>query len=196
MRERGAELKVERRVTGLRQRKDGTWRIRLRHEVGGTPLEVDARFVFVGAGGAALNLLQKSGIREIRGFGGFPISGQFLRTDDPAIVARHSAKVYGKAATGSPPMSVPHLDTRVVDGSAEPDVRAVCGIHAQVLEDRVVSRSLRLHPLAQHRHDGRCRPDEPVAGVVPRDRGAGDPGANGIALCESSRRARAAPTGD
>jgi malate dehydrogenase (quinone) len=114
----GVKLKLEHRVTDLKQRKDGTWKIKLRHEVGGTPLEVDARFVFVGAGGNALNLLQRSGIREIRGFGGFPISGQFLRTDDPAIVAKHSAKVYGKAAKGSPPMSVPHLDTRVVDGKA------------------------------------------------------------------------------
>ena len=80
--------------------------------------EVDARFVFVGAGGGALHLLQKSGIPEIKGFGGFPISGEFLRTDDPTIVAQHQAKVYGKAAVGSPPMSVPHLDTRVVDGQA------------------------------------------------------------------------------
>jgi malate dehydrogenase (quinone) len=114
----GVKLKLEHRVTDLKQRKDGVWKIKLRHEVGGTPLEVDARFVFVGAGGNALNLLQRSGIREIRGFGGFPISGQFLRTDDPAVVAKHSAKVYGKAAKGSPPMSVPHLDTRVVDGKA------------------------------------------------------------------------------
>lgn len=114
----GAKLNLEHRVTDLKRRKDGTWRIKLRHEVGGTPLEADARFVFVGAGGAALNLLQRSGIREIRGYGGFPISGQFLRTDDPALVKKHAAKVYGKAAKGSPPMSVPHLDTRVVDGKA------------------------------------------------------------------------------
>ena len=113
----GAQLKLEHRVAGLKQQKDKTWRISLRHEVGGTPIDVYARFVFVGAGGAALNLLQRSGIREIRGYGGFPISGQFLRTDDPKVVAQHTAKVYGKAATGSPPMSVPHLDTRVVDGS-------------------------------------------------------------------------------
>ena len=80
-------------------------------------LDLAARFVFVGAGGGALNLLQRSGIREIRGYGGFPISGQFFRTDDPAIVARHQAKVYGKASVGAPPMSVPHLDTRVVGGT-------------------------------------------------------------------------------
>jgi malate dehydrogenase (quinone) len=74
--------------------------------------------VFVGAGGYALGLLQKSGIPEIRGFGGFPVSGKWLRTDNPAVVAKHSAKVYGKASVGSPPMSVPHLDTRIVDGKA------------------------------------------------------------------------------
>ncbi|HEX7834561.1 MAG TPA: malate:quinone oxidoreductase [Pseudolysinimonas sp.] len=112
----GATLKLEHRVTGLHKRKNGNWKISLRHEVGGTPVEVDARFVFVGAGGAALTLLQRAGIPEIRGYGSFPISGQFLRTDEPAIVARHAAKVYGKAAKGSPPMSVPHLDTRMVDG--------------------------------------------------------------------------------
>ena len=112
----GATLRLEQRVTSLAKKRDGLWHIGVRRDVGGTPLELTARYVFVGAGGAALHLLQKSGIKEIRGYGGFPISGQFLRTDDPAIVAQHQAKVYGKAAVGSPPMSVPHLDARVVDG--------------------------------------------------------------------------------
>ncbi|CAN5402149.1 malate dehydrogenase (quinone) [soil metagenome] len=116
--ESGVTLKLEHRVTRLAKKRDGLWHIGMRHDVGGTPIELTARFVFVGAGGAALTLLQKSGIKEIRGYGGFPISGQWLRTDDPQIVAKHQAKVYGKAAVGSPPMSVPHLDTRVVDGKA------------------------------------------------------------------------------
>jgi len=115
---RGATLRTEKRVTGLKRLRDGSWRLRIRDEVGGTPSEATARFVFVGAGGAALTLLQSSGIREIRGYGGFPIAGEFLRTSDPEIVARHHAKVYGKAAVGAPPMSVPHLDTRIVDGEA------------------------------------------------------------------------------
>src|SRR5690606_11494419 len=116
--EHGAKLLVQRRVTGLKRQKDGTWLVSGRHVVGGTPFQLSARFVFVGAGGAALHLLQKSGIREIRGYGGFPISGQFLRTDNAEIVAKHQGKVYGKASVGAPPMSVPHLDTRVVDGQA------------------------------------------------------------------------------
>ncbi|GAA0958215.1 malate:quinone oxidoreductase [Frigoribacterium faeni] len=114
---KGAVLELGHRVTDLTRRPDGGWRIAVR-PTGGTARTIDARFVFVGAGGGALHLLQKSGIREIEGFGGFPVSGEFLRTDDPAVVARHQAKVYGKAAVGSPPMSVPHLDTRVVDGQA------------------------------------------------------------------------------
>lgn len=114
----GAELHLDARVTHIKRMKDGLWRISYRREIGFTPYVIFARFVFVGAGGNALNLLQKSGIPEIRGFGGFPVSGEFLRTDNPEVVARHQAKVYGKAAVGSPPMSVPHLDTRVVDGKA------------------------------------------------------------------------------
>ena len=116
--ERGAEVDYDSRITGLRRQKDGLWKITYSREIGHTPFVVYAKFVFVGAGGNALNLLQKARIPEIRGFGGFPVSGEFLRTDNPEIVARHQAKVYGKAAVGSPPMSVPHLDTRVVGGSA------------------------------------------------------------------------------
>ncbi|MDR6973130.1 malate:quinone oxidoreductase [Leifsonia shinshuensis] len=116
--ENGAELALNHSVRGIKRTKDGLWRLRVRHDVGRTSHVATARFVFVGAGGGALHLLQKSGIPEIKGFGGFPISGQFLRTTDPKIVAQHQAKVYGKAAVGAPPMSVPHLDTRVVDGQA------------------------------------------------------------------------------
>ena len=36
-----------------------------------------------------------------------------LKQDDQEF---HSAKVYGKASVGSPPMSVPHLDTRTING--------------------------------------------------------------------------------
>ena len=58
----------------------------------------------------------EAGIDEIKGFGGFPVSGQFLRCTDDAIIDQHHAKVYGQASVGAPPMSVPHLDTRFVDG--------------------------------------------------------------------------------
>lgn len=115
----GASLATQHEVKNLRRRKDGTWDVKVRDMSWNAtdPVRtVNARFVFVGAGGGALPLLQRSGIPEIKGYGGFPISGQFLRTTNPEIVAQHHAKVYGKADVGAPPMSVPHLDTRVVDG--------------------------------------------------------------------------------
>ncbi len=98
-------------------RRDGDlWTVRVRDERTGGSRDVQAKFVFIGAGGGSLPLLQKSGIPEGRGYGGFPVSGIWLRSDNPALAARHDAKVYGKASVGSPPMSVPHLDRRHVDG--------------------------------------------------------------------------------
>lgn len=119
-RRRGAEVRTHAEVTRLKRRREGGWRLTVkdRRWNGGEGSTLDARFVFVGAGGGALRLLQRSGIREAKGYAGFPISGQFLRATDPALTARHQAKVYGKAEIGAPPMSVPHLDTRVVDGRA------------------------------------------------------------------------------
>lgn len=76
-------------------------------------------FIFIGAGGGTLPLLQKSGIKEARGFGGFPVSGQWLLCKNKKVIDRHHVKVYGKATVGSPPMSVPHLDTRIINGKKE-----------------------------------------------------------------------------
>ncbi|GAA4677140.1 malate:quinone oxidoreductase [Frondihabitans cladoniiphilus] len=114
----GVGLHLGHTVTNLTKKRDGSWRVDLAVGATSEPHTVNAKFVFVGAGGGALHLLQKSGIPEIKGFGGFPVSGEFLRTDNPEVVAKHQAKVYGKASVGAPPMSVPHLDTRVVDGKA------------------------------------------------------------------------------
>ncbi|GAA1938631.1 malate:quinone oxidoreductase [Microbacterium aoyamense] len=115
---RGVQLVTNREVRSIRRRKDGTWRLNWRNTIGRTPGHTDAKFVFVGAGGWALKLLQSSRIPEISGYGVFPIGGQFLKTTNPAVVAQHKAKVYSQASVGAPPMSVPHLDTRVVDGEA------------------------------------------------------------------------------
>ncbi len=115
---RGADVVTNREVRGLKRLGDGTWRVTWRNSIGRTPGQTRAKFVFVGAGGWALKLLQRSGIPEISGYGVFPIGGQFLKTSNPAIVAQHKAKVYSQASVGAPPMSVPHLDTRVVDGEA------------------------------------------------------------------------------
>ncbi len=114
----GVDVRTNIEARKLKKLADGTWKISYRHSLGRTPGSLNARFVFVGAGGWAIKLLQSSGIPEIGGYGVFPIGGQFLKTTNPAIVAQHKAKIYSQASVGAPPMSVPHLDTRVVDGEA------------------------------------------------------------------------------
>jgi len=104
------------RVTGIARADNGRWRVEVQDLDSGETRPVIAKFVFIGAGGGALPLLQKSGIPEGHGYAGFPVSGIWLRCDDSAINQRHHAKVYGKAAVGSPPMSMPHLDTRIIGG--------------------------------------------------------------------------------
>ena len=102
-------------VTNLTKQSDGSWRAKVTNRRTGEKLTIAAKFVFVGAGGGALHLLQKSGIAEAKGFGGFPVSGAFLRCTNSDLIEQHAAKVYGQAAVGAPPMSVPHLDTRVIN---------------------------------------------------------------------------------
>ncbi|WP_256930681.1 malate dehydrogenase (quinone) [Pseudomonas sp. ABC1] len=111
----GVRISYSHKVTGLERKADG-WQVEARDARSGAVRRLNAGFVFLGAGGAALQLLQLSGIEEGKGYGGFPVSGQWLRCDNPDVVSQHQAKVYSQAAVGAPPMSVPHLDTRVVDG--------------------------------------------------------------------------------
>jgi len=102
-------------VESLKQASDGSWEVRV-HDLDGCKMEYhSAKFVFLGAGGGSLELLQKSGIPEGKHIGGFPISGLFLQCNNPEVAEQHHAKVYGKAKVGAPPMSVPHLDTRYID---------------------------------------------------------------------------------
>lgn len=110
------DLLLGRIVKDLDKQADGSWNVTVKQLETGTTEVINSRFVFLGAGGGALPLLQKSGIEEGKGYGGFPVSGQWLVCKNPEIVNRHLAKVYGKASIGAPPMSVPHLDTRIIDG--------------------------------------------------------------------------------
>lgn len=110
------ELRVHTKVIDLKKQSDGRWRVKLRDTVTKRVRTLYAKFVFLGAGGGALPLLQKSGIPEAKGYGGFPVSGQWLACHNPSVIQQHRAKVYGKAPLGAPPMSVPHLDTRWING--------------------------------------------------------------------------------
>ncbi|AKZ28838.1 malate dehydrogenase (quinone) [Ralstonia pseudosolanacearum] len=109
-------LSLSSEVRDIKRNDDGTWRVSYVNLKSGDRQDVDTKFLFIGAGGGALRLLQASGIPEVRDFAAFPVGGSFLVTENPEVVNRHLAKAYGKASVGSPPMSVPHLDTRVIDG--------------------------------------------------------------------------------
>jgi malate dehydrogenase (quinone) len=110
------ELLLGHSVERLKQQPGGRWKVGIKNTHSDESRTLDAGFVFLGAGGGALPLLQKSGLPEGKGYGGFPVSGQWLICKNPEIVKKHHTKVYGRAPTGSPPMSVPHLDARIIDG--------------------------------------------------------------------------------
>jgi malate dehydrogenase (quinone) len=114
----GFALELEREVREIRRADDG-WLLEVKNLATGDERTVHAKFVFIGAGGYSLKLLEKTGIPEARGYGAFPVSGQWLRCVNRDVIARHHAKVYGMAEVGAPPMSVPHLDTRWIDGRQE-----------------------------------------------------------------------------
>ncbi len=114
----GFAIELSREVRDIRRADEG-WLIDIKNLVTGDERTVHANFVFIGAGGYSLKLLEKTGIPEARGYGAFPVSGQWLRCTNRDVIARHHAKVYGMAEVGAPPMSVPHLDTRWIDGTQE-----------------------------------------------------------------------------
>ncbi len=113
--QQGFSINFFSRVQDLERDGDG-WNVKIRDEKTGVHKHVHAKFVFLGAGGGSLHLLQRSGIPEGEGYAGFPVSGIWLRCDNETLAGRHDAKVYGKASVGSPPMSVPHLDKRHIEG--------------------------------------------------------------------------------
>ncbi|MFC2949445.1 malate:quinone oxidoreductase [Virgibacillus sediminis] len=112
----GLDINYKHRVEDIQRTEDGTWEVKV-HDIENEKLEYHtAKFVFIGAGGGSLHLLQKTGIPEAKNIGGFPVSGVFMVCNNPEVIEQHHAKVYGKAKVGAPPMSVPHLDTRFIAG--------------------------------------------------------------------------------
>ena len=109
-------LETSSEVTDFKRNGDNSWHVTIKDVKSGKDRSVDAKYVFIGAGGAAIKLLQKTGIPEADNYGGFPVGGSFLMTENPTITSRHLQKVYGQASVGAPPMSVPHIDARNLDG--------------------------------------------------------------------------------
>jgi len=112
----GVNVTFNAEVYNLKKTQDGRWNTFIKDIKTGAKRTVTSKFVFIGAGGASILLLEKSGIPEGKSYGGFPVSGQWLVCEDEQLAERHFAKVYGLASVGAPPMSVPHLDTRYVNG--------------------------------------------------------------------------------
>jgi malate dehydrogenase (quinone) len=112
----GVTMHFHHDVYDLKKKEDGRWRIKVKNIESGEKKKIYTPFVFIGAGGGSLLLLEKANIPEGDGFGGFPVSGQWLKCTNAEVIKKHGAKVYGKASVGAPPMSVPHIDTRMIDG--------------------------------------------------------------------------------
>ena len=110
------KLETSSEVTDFKRNSDNSWHVTIKDVKSGENRSVDAKYVFIGAGGAAIKLLQKTGIPEADNYGGFPVGGSFLMTENPEVTNRHLEKVYGQASVGAPPMSVPHIDARNLDG--------------------------------------------------------------------------------
>jgi malate dehydrogenase (quinone) len=98
---------------------DIDWTVAMKNLETNEKHHLESKHVFIGAGGGSLLLLQKVEIDEKEGYGGFPISGEWLVCKNEEIIKQHNAKVYSKAGIGDPPMSTPHLDTRYIDGKRE-----------------------------------------------------------------------------
>ncbi len=113
------KVHLNRNVTKLRKQEDLSWNIEVEDENDEGGFTLNAKFVFIGAGGGALPLLEEAEVEEAAGYGGFPVNGQWLICKNRELIEQHHAKVYGQAANGAPPMSVPHLDTRIINGKKE-----------------------------------------------------------------------------
>nr|WP_315233044.1 malate:quinone oxidoreductase [uncultured Flavobacterium sp.] len=115
----GVTMYFNHEVQKLRQREDKSWRIKITDLATGQKRKAYTKFVFIGAGGGSLPLLEKANVPEGKGYGGFPVSGQWLKCTNPEVIAKHQSKVYGKASVGAPPMSVPHIDSRMINGERQ-----------------------------------------------------------------------------
>ncbi|RZJ36253.1 MAG: malate:quinone oxidoreductase [Flavobacterium sp.] len=119
MNQEGVEVFFNEEVRRLKQKDDGRWRVVVKNLETKQKTKVSAPFVFIGAGGGSLRLLEKADIPEGSGYGGFPVSGQWLKCTNREVIEKHGAKVYGTATVGAPPMSVPHIDSRMINGEKQ-----------------------------------------------------------------------------
>ncbi len=148
------KLKLSSEVQDIKRNDDGTWRVTYKNLKDGSETAADAKFVFIGAGGGALHLLQKSGIPEANDYAAFPVGGSFLVTDNQDIALKHMAKAYGIASTGAPTHVGSAPGHPCAGRQARDPVRAIRDLLHQVPEERFV-----LRPVDQHHHPQRLADD-------------------------------------
>jgi len=140
----GVMLKYHEEVKDLEREPNGLWNLTSTNLITHEKEHHEAAYIFIGAGGGSLPLLEKSEIPEAKGYGGFPVSGQWLRCNNTEVIDAHFAKVYGKAKVGTPPMSVPHLDTRIINGKKRTLIRTVCRFYNKVFKKRILLGSCKI----------------------------------------------------
>jgi malate dehydrogenase (quinone) len=94
----GVSLRYKHSVVGLDREDNGVWRVGIEDVDTLERQVVSSKFVFIGAGGAAIELLQKSRIPEGHGYGGFPVSGIWLRCDESAVSEGKKSLLFGPYA--------------------------------------------------------------------------------------------------
>jgi malate dehydrogenase (quinone) len=110
---------VNHEIKSISQAQDKTWDLKIYNAKTKKIILVNAKFIFIGAGGSTIHLLQKSNIKNQIGYGGFPVNGEWLICTKPSLTKKHFSKVYGLAGPKAPPMSAPHLDLRIINGKRE-----------------------------------------------------------------------------
>ncbi|CAM8394223.1 COG0579 Predicted dehydrogenase [Candidatus Methylopumilus planktonicus] len=106
-------------VKSIFQKNDKTWDIKIYNSKNKKIILINANFVFIGAGGSSIQLLQKSNIKNQIGYAGFPVNGEWLICKKQSITKKHFSKIYGLAGPNAPPMSAPHLDLRIINGKRQ-----------------------------------------------------------------------------
>ena len=87
------EIHLNHEILTIKQSKNNLWEVSVRNNISREIKKTFAKFIFIGAGGHAIRMLQKTGIREQQGYAGFPVSGQWLVCSNENIVSQHNADV-------------------------------------------------------------------------------------------------------
>ncbi len=106
-------------IKSILQAEDKTWDIKIYSAKSKKIILVNTKFIFIGAGGSTIHLLQKSNIKNQIGYAGFPINGEWLICKKSSLTKKHFSKIYGLAGPKAPLMSAPHLDLRIINGKRQ-----------------------------------------------------------------------------